>query len=46
MAAATSNNEVGQVLYISQNTVEAHVKPTLAKLDAIGRPEPTGINRG
>jgi two-component system, NarL family, response regulator len=43
MANGRSNKEIGQVLYISENTVKAHVKSILAKLDAMGRTEAMAI---
>ena len=43
MALGRSNKEIGQVLYISQNTVKGHVKSILTKLDAIGRTEAIAI---
>jgi DNA-binding NarL/FixJ family response regulator len=43
MASGRSNKEIGQVLYISENTVKAHVKSILAKLDAMGRTEAIAI---
>jgi len=43
MANGRSNNEIGQVLYISENTVKAHVKSILTKLDAMGRTEAIAI---
>ena len=43
MANGRSNKEIGQVLYISENTVKAHVKSILAKLDAMGRTEAIAI---
>jgi two-component system NarL family response regulator len=43
MAKGRSNKEIGQVLYISENTVKAHVKSILAKLDAMGRTEAIAI---
>ena len=43
MAAGKSNKEIGQVIYVSENTVKAHVKSILAKLDAIGRTEAIAI---
>lgn len=48
MANGRSNKEIGQVLYISENTVKAHVKSILTKLDAMGRTEAIAIaiNRG
>jgi ATP/maltotriose-dependent transcriptional regulator MalT len=43
-ARATSISElIGQVLYISENTVKAHVKSILTKLDAMGRTEAIAI---
>ena len=35
--------EIGQVLYIGENTVKGHVKSILTKLDAIGRTEAIAI---
>src|ERR1700740_3030626 len=48
MANGRSNKEIGQVLYISENTVKTHVKSILAKLDAMGRTEAiaSAIKRG
>ena len=43
MANGRSNKEIGQVLYISENTVKAHVKSILTKLDAMGRTEAVAI---
>ena len=43
MAHGRSNKEIGQVLYISENTVKGHVKSILTKLDAIGRTEAIAI---
>jgi DNA-binding NarL/FixJ family response regulator len=43
IANGRSNKEIGQVLYISENTVKAHVKSILAKLDAMGRTEAIAI---
>jgi DNA-binding NarL/FixJ family response regulator len=43
MALGKSNKEIGQVLYISENTVKRHVKSILTKLDAIGRTEAIAI---
>jgi two-component system, NarL family, response regulator len=43
MANGRSNKEIGQILYISENTVKAHVKSILTKLDAIGRTEAIAI---
>jgi two-component system, NarL family, response regulator len=48
IANGRSNKEIGQILYISENTVKAHVKSILTKLDAMGRTEAiaVGIKRG
>jgi two-component system NarL family response regulator len=48
IANGRSNKEIGQILYISENTVKAHVKSILTKLDAMGRTEAIaiGIKRG
>jgi two-component system, NarL family, response regulator len=43
MANGRSNKEIGQALYISENTVKAHVKSILTKLDAMGRTEAIAI---
>jgi two-component system, NarL family, response regulator len=43
MANGRSNKEIGQILYISENTVKAHVKSILTKLDAMGRTEAIAI---
>jgi two-component system NarL family response regulator len=43
IANGRSNKEIGQVLYISENTVKAHVKAILTKLDAMGRTEAIAI---
>jgi two-component system, NarL family, response regulator len=43
MANGRSNKEIGQTLYISENTVKAHVKSILTKLDAMGRTEAIAI---
>jgi DNA-binding CsgD family transcriptional regulator len=43
MALGRSNKEIGQVLYISENTMKGHVKSILKKLDAIGRTEAIAI---
>jgi two-component system NarL family response regulator len=43
MALGKSNKEIGQVLYISENTVKGHVKAIFTKLDAIGRTEAVAI---
>ena len=37
MASGKSNKEIAQVIYVSENTVKAHVKSILAKMDAMGR---------
>jgi two-component system NarL family response regulator len=48
IANGKSNKEIGQVLYISENTVKSHVKSILTKLDAMGRTEAIaiGLKRG
>jgi len=48
IANGRSNKEIGHVLYISENTVKAHVKSILTKLDAMGRTEAIaiGLQRG
>ena len=46
MAAGKSNKEIAQVIYVSENTVKAHVKSILAKMDAIGRTEAIALKRG
>ena len=43
MAAGKSNKEIAQVIYVSENTVKAHVKSILTKLDAMGRTEAIAI---
>jgi two-component system NarL family response regulator len=43
MARGRSNKEVGQILYISENTVKGHVKAILTKLEAVGRTEAIAI---
>jgi len=43
IANGRSNKEIGKILCISKNTVKAHVKSILAKLDAIGRMEAIAI---
>jgi two-component system NarL family response regulator len=43
LANGRSNKEISRVLYISENTVKAHVKSILTKLDAIGRTEAIAI---
>lgn len=43
MANGRSNKEIGQILYISENTVKGHVKAILTKLDAMGRAEAIAI---
>jgi two-component system NarL family response regulator len=35
MALGRSNKEIGQVLYISENTVKGHVKSILTKLSGL-----------
>jgi two-component system NarL family response regulator len=40
---AGRQKEIGQVLYISENTVKGHVKSILTKLDAMGRTEAVAI---
>ena len=37
MATGKSNKEIAQVIYVSENTVKAHVKSILAKMEAMGR---------
>jgi DNA-binding NarL/FixJ family response regulator len=46
MALDRSNKEIGQVLFISENTVKGHVKSIVTKLDAIGRTEAIANRRG
>jgi two-component system, NarL family, response regulator len=48
IAQGRSNKEIGQILYIAENTVKTHVKSILTKLDAVGRTEAiaVGIKRG
>jgi two-component system, NarL family, response regulator len=48
IAQGRSNKEIGQILYIAENTVKTHVKSILTKLDAVGRAEAiaVGIKRG
>jgi two-component system, NarL family, response regulator len=43
LANGRSNKEIGKILVISENTVKAHVKSILTKLDAIGRAEAIAI---
>jgi two-component system NarL family response regulator len=43
IAVGKSNKEIGQMLYISENTVKGHVKSILTKLDALGRTEAIAI---
>ena len=43
MAAGKSNKEIAQIIYVSENTVKAHVKSILAKMDAMGRTEAIAI---
>ena len=37
MAAGKSNKEIAQVIYVSENTVKAHVKSILAKIGCHGK---------
>ena len=39
IANGRSNMEIGQILYISEDTVRGHVRSILTKLDAMGRTE-------
>jgi two-component system NarL family response regulator len=43
IANGRSNKEIGQILSISENTVKAHVRSILTKLDAMGRTEAIAI---
>ena len=43
MAAGKSNKEIAQVIYVSENTVKAHVKSILTKMNAMGRTEAIAI---
>jgi two-component system, NarL family, response regulator len=43
LANGRSNKEISKILVISENTVKAHVKSILTKLEAIGRAEAIGI---
>jgi DNA-binding NarL/FixJ family response regulator len=43
LANGRSNKEISKILSISENTVKAHVKSILTKLDAIGRAEAIAI---
>jgi DNA-binding NarL/FixJ family response regulator len=43
LALGKSNKEIGQFLYISENTVKNHVRVILKKLNAIGRTEALAI---
>ena len=43
VANGRSNKEISKILCISENTVKAHVKSILTKLDAIGRTEAIAI---
>jgi two-component system NarL family response regulator len=43
LARGKSNKEVGQILYITENTVKGHVKAILTKLEAMGRTEAIAI---
>jgi two-component system, NarL family, response regulator len=43
VANGRSNKEISKILCISENTVKAHMKSILTKLDAIGRTEAIAI---
>jgi DNA-binding NarL/FixJ family response regulator len=43
IANGRSNKEIGQILYISENTVKSHVKSILTRLDAMGRTEAIAV---
>jgi two-component system, NarL family, response regulator len=43
IADGRSNMEIGQILYISEDTVKGHVRSILTKLDAMGRTEAIAI---
>jgi two-component system NarL family response regulator len=43
LANGRSNKEISKILVISENTVKAHVKSILTKLDAVGRTEAIAI---
>ena len=43
IANGRSNMEIGQILYISEDTVKGHVRSILIKLDAMGRTEAIAI---
>jgi two-component system NarL family response regulator len=43
LARGKSNKEIGQALFISEGTVQLHVKSILSKLDAVGRAEAIAI---
>ena len=43
IANGRSNMEIGQILYISEDTVKGHVRSILTKLDAMGRTEAIAI---
>ena len=43
IANGRSNVEIGQILYISEDTVKGHVRSILTKLDAMGRTEAIAI---
>lgn len=43
IANGRSNREIGQLLYISEDTVKGHVRSILSKLDAMGRTEAVAI---
>ena len=43
LARGKSNKEIGRALFISESTVEYHVRSILSKLDAVGRAEAIAI---
>ena len=43
IANGKSNMEIGQILYIAEDTVKGHVRSILIKLDAMGRTEAIAI---
>jgi two-component system, NarL family, response regulator len=43
IANGRSNMEIGQILYIAEDTVKGHVRSILTKLDAMGRTEAIAI---
>jgi two-component system, NarL family, response regulator len=43
VANGRSNKEISKILFISENTVKAHMKSILTKLDATGRTEAVAI---